>query len=129
MNASEALFEARKQGATFTVNGKGQVKVSALLPLPQPLLVELRKHRAELIALLRQEPDYSATACVCDSPVDGTGSERCGVLRPAVDLPDVFTLPGLQAGTEVRQEGNQDLMPGGHQRTRWYKHHLNQESD
>jgi hypothetical protein len=25
----------------------------------------------------------------------------------------VFTLPGLQAGTEVRQEGNQDLMPGG----------------
>jgi hypothetical protein len=79
MNASEALFEARKQGATFTVNGKGQVKVSALLPLPQPLLVELRKHRAELIALLRQEPDYSATACVCDRPVGGTGSKRCGV--------------------------------------------------
>jgi hypothetical protein len=29
MNASEALFEARKQGSSFTVNGKGQVKVSA----------------------------------------------------------------------------------------------------
>jgi hypothetical protein len=79
MNASEALFEARKQGATFTVNGEGRVKVSALLPLPQSLLVELRKHRAELIALLRQEPDYSGTACVCDSPMGGTGSERCGV--------------------------------------------------
>jgi hypothetical protein len=62
MNASEALLEARKQGATFTVNSEGQVKVSALLPLPQPLLVELRKHREKLISLLCEKPDYPATA-------------------------------------------------------------------
>jgi hypothetical protein len=79
MNASEALFEARKQGATFTVNGDGRVKVKAVLPLPQSLLAELRKHRPEIANLLLQEPDYSATACVCDRPFGGTGSARCGV--------------------------------------------------
>jgi hypothetical protein len=106
MNASEALFEARKQGATFTMTGDGKVKVSALLPLPQPLLVELRKHRAELITLLRQEPDYSATACVCDRPVGGTGSERCGTCGLLLICPTCSRCRGCKLALRFNKGSN-----------------------
>jgi hypothetical protein len=105
MNASEALFEARKQGAMFTVNGKGQVKVSALLPLPQPLLAELREHRAEITNLLLQQPDYSATACLCDRPVGGTGSERCGVCGLTLICPTCSCCRGCKLALRFGKKG------------------------
>jgi hypothetical protein len=79
MNARDALYQARELGAVFTVSGKDQVKVLAPLQLPGSLMAGLKAHKAEVVILLGQEPDYSATACICKQPIGGTGSKRCGV--------------------------------------------------
>ena len=79
MNASEALYCARTQGAMFTIFGQDQVKVSAPTPLPESLMVELRKNKLALIPLICQQSNYAVTACTCDKTPDGTGPNRCGV--------------------------------------------------
>ncbi len=79
LTAEELLYEARKQGVVFVLAGKGKVRVSGPMPLPDPLMAELRKHKLDIIPLLAQGPDYLATACICEKTPDGTGPERCGV--------------------------------------------------
>ncbi len=79
MKAEELLYEARKQGAVFTVSGKNKVRVSGPMSLPDSLMAELRTHKLDIIPLLAEGPDYLATACICEKTPDGTGPERCGV--------------------------------------------------
>ena len=63
MNAEELLYEARKQGAVFTVPEPGRVHVEAPKRLPDDLLEQLRRCKAEIVELLITNP---ATACACD---------------------------------------------------------------
>ncbi len=63
MTAEELLYEARKQGAVFTVPEPGRVHVEAPERLPDDLLEQLRRCKAEIVELLIANP---ATACACD---------------------------------------------------------------
>ena len=106
MTLEELIFEATKQGAVFTVSSKYQVMVSAPIPLPESLMVELCKHKLELIPLFCLEPDYSLTACKCDRTPDGTGPERWGVCALPLICPVCSLCRGcmlaLKFGREVR---------------------------
>ncbi len=62
MTAEELLYEARKQGAVFTVPEPGRVHVEAPERLPDYLLEQLRRCKAEIVELLITKP---ATACTC----------------------------------------------------------------
>ncbi len=62
MTAEELLYEARKQGAVFTVPEPGRVHVEAPERLPDELLEQLRRYKAEIVELLIARP---ATACTC----------------------------------------------------------------
>jgi hypothetical protein len=79
MTATEVLCQARQLGAHFTMSGKDPVKVSSALPLPGSLMADLKIHKAEIVTLLDEEPDYSLTACTCGESTGRTGSNRCGV--------------------------------------------------
>ncbi len=63
MTAEELLYEARKQGAVFTVPEPGRVHVEAPERLPDDLLGQLRRCKAEIVELLITNP---GTACACD---------------------------------------------------------------
>ena len=63
MTAEELLCEARKQGAVFTVPEPGRVHVEAPERLPDDLLEQLRRCKAEIVELLNTTP---VTACACD---------------------------------------------------------------
>ena len=88
MTAEELLYEARKQGAVFTVPEPGRVHVEAPERLPDDLLEQLRRCKAEIVELLITNP---ATACGCDplpSQTEhghlaqagcGPGYERCAM--------------------------------------------------
>jgi hypothetical protein len=78
-HAEELLHQARSRGAVFHVRSNDVIEWEAPLPLPEELLADLKTHKAEIVILLGQEPDYSATACTCEQPIGGTGSEWCGV--------------------------------------------------
>ena len=89
MTAEELLCEARKQGAVFTVPEPGHVHVEAPMRLPDDLLEQLRRCKAEIVALLLIT--HPATACACDplpSQAElghlaqagcGQGYERCAM--------------------------------------------------
>jgi hypothetical protein len=79
VNATEALCEARKHGAVFIVSGEDCMGVAAPMRLPGSLISDRKIHKAQVIALLEEEPDYSATACTCGDSTGLTGSNRCGV--------------------------------------------------
>ena len=63
MTASDLLSRAYDLGATFTVPEPGRVHVSAPEPLPDNLMAELRRYKAEVIELLSSLP---ADACFCN---------------------------------------------------------------
>ena len=87
MTATEELCHARQLGAHFTVISESALKVSSPLPLPRNLTAELRKHKPELLVLLRETPDYSISACICEDSTGLTGSKRCGVCALALICP------------------------------------------
>ncbi len=65
MTAEELLYEARKQGAVFTVPEPGRVHVEAPEKLPDDLLEQLRRCKAEIVELLITQP---AAARTCQPP-------------------------------------------------------------
>lgn len=50
-------------GAEFLPQPDGKLKVRAPAPLPEPLRVALKQHKAEVLALLRECPSWSCPAC------------------------------------------------------------------
>ena len=53
-DAATLLARCRELGATFTPLPDGKLKVQAPAPLPEELQEELRRHKAEVLALLIQ---------------------------------------------------------------------------
>jgi hypothetical protein len=106
MNAAEALCEARKYGAVFTVSGPDQVRLSAPLPLPGSLLADLKAHKLEIIGLLGKEPDYSLTACTCKKPMGGTGERRCAVCALPLICPGCSRCRGCRLALRFNKKGN-----------------------
>ena len=118
MKAVDALFEAKRRGATFSINGQGQIKVSAMLPLPQLVLDELREQREEIINLLLEKPDYTATACNCGTTVGGTGSERCGVCGLALMCPNCSRCRGCKLRLRFGSPNWRNVVKPKHKRRR-----------
>jgi hypothetical protein len=113
MNAAEALCEARKYGAVFTVKGPDQVRVSAPLPLPGSLLSDLKAHKLEIIRLLGKEPDYSLTACTCDKPIGGTGDQRCRACALPLTCPGCSRCRGCRLALRFNKGRNGCDREGG----------------
>lgn len=57
------VSQCRKLGAEFIPQPNGTLKVWAPAPLPEPLREALRKHKAEVLALLRQSPSWPCPLC------------------------------------------------------------------
>ena len=55
------------------------------------LTAELRQalvdNKPEVLALLKNTPDYAATACICPAPIGPTSSDRCGVCELPLGCP------------------------------------------
>ena len=76
--AEELLKRARVMGAIFHVVSEDRIEWEVPIPLPDSLLAGLRAHKPEILYLLSYDPDYEATACICDAPNGPTGALRCG---------------------------------------------------
>lgn len=64
--ATQLIERAKAQGATIRLE-RDSVKVTASAPLPEPLMSELRQHKAELLAYLSSKD--RCLACVCNDPI------------------------------------------------------------
>ena len=93
MTGGDLLRDIQAHGATIWAEGD-RLELEIPDNFPETLIVELRDHKAEILAELREPkprygdgqpppldrpPDYAATACICPVPIGGTGPDRCGV--------------------------------------------------
>src|SRR5262249_15953777 len=57
------LARCRELGAEFTPSPDGKLKVRAPAPLPEELQEQLRQRKAEVLALLSQQPLFPCPVC------------------------------------------------------------------
>ena len=77
MPATQLMKEAEALGAKFRLE-QGEVKITAPAPLPEPLMSELREHKAELMAHLSGA--YRCLDCICDNPIPRL-TPRCSLCQ------------------------------------------------
>jgi hypothetical protein len=122
MNPAEALYRARELGAVFTVSDNDPdhigVKVVAPLQLPGSLMADLKVHKAEIIVLLGQEPDYAGASCTCGVSTGATGSKRCGVCALPLICPHCS---GCRGCRRALRDGLIHHSHGDHRRERWQR--------
>lgn len=68
MDPQSLLAHARELGATFALAEGDKLKVRAPVPLPEDLLEELRRHKAQIIALLNGSLEAKAGESNTTSP-------------------------------------------------------------
>jgi len=104
-----AMVRAQRLGATFGLGKHGQVKVKASIPLPGDLMEELKKHKAEISALLREgscqvtTSDRSASAALSKEDIASvffTEEERREWLILEVRRPKGYPFASVRLGPE-----------------------------
>jgi hypothetical protein len=103
MTPLELLERVQSFGARLTVPEAGRIHIEAPEPLPDELMAELRQHKVELLALLRQEVDYAATACACPIPIGPTGNTQCPVCQLPLICLGCGWCRGVSSGSSFRQ--------------------------
>jgi hypothetical protein len=97
MEAVVILEELARLGVTVRVMGP-KLLLEPGSKVPTDLVGEVKACKIELLALLRQEVDYAATACVCPVPIGPTGNTRC----PVCQLPLICLGCGRCRGCKLR---------------------------
>ena len=87
MTAAEVLVRLSAMGITAWTSGE-KLLLEPGSKVPPELLAEVREHKAEVLTLLIEPVDYSATACVCSVPVGRTGPDRCNVCELPLICPE-----------------------------------------
>jgi len=97
MEAADVLDRLAALGITARASGE-KLLLEPGSKVPPELLAEVRHCKAEVLTILKDGPDYAATACVCPMPVGPTGPDRCNVCKLALLCPGC----GLCRGCKLR---------------------------
>ena len=69
----------------------------------------LAEHKAEILSLLKDCLDYTATACVCPVPIGPTGAARCAVCQLPLICPDCGRCRGCKLRVRFPLGGDERL--------------------
>ena len=97
------LAKAQEQGATFIPGEGDELKVRAPAPLPQDLVEELKEHKPEILAWLRERDPLSTSGSIEQDVVTlfFAEEERQGWLVLEVKLPERYPVAPVSLRPEL----------------------------
>ena len=94
MGVTDVLDRLSALGITARASGE-KLLLQPGSKVPPDLLAEVKAHKAEALTLLKDSPDYVATACVCHMPIGPTGADRYNVCELPLIYPPMREMPRL----------------------------------
>ena len=105
MTGGQVLAVLKSRGVVLEPHGNKLHYRAPKGVLTPELRRALEEHKAEVLTLLKECLDYSATACVCATPIGPTAADRCNVC----ELPLICPPCGRCRGCKLRLR----FPPGG----------------
>jgi len=106
MTGGQVLTELKNRGVFVERHGDKLHYRAPKGVLTPNLRQALTENRVEVLALLKDGPDYFANACICPIPIGPTGSDRCSVCELPLICPGCGRCRGCKLRLRFPQGGH-----------------------